>query len=235
MDLKSSYNSIIVILMTALTVVIMLNLQIDADISREYDYDKVNTKEKFSEITPRPDYKKILNEEIRQRKLLKNKETNIPIKTNKEEPVRLKESNSDVINKEENNSYIIFKQKQIVNSIENSFVKYDRKTIRYLLSQLEKSIKEAKLKQVKKLLNQNNMIQTVEVSKVQQKLTTAEKNELSDILNKIGAMNNVKLMYKINDGITPEEQQDIYDILKDKLSDDEVVRLHDILGKYMVR
>ncbi len=130
-------------------------------------------------------------------------------------------------------SYKLNKQAKLIEDMEKRFVIYDKETIDYLISQLEHNIKNAKLKQFENRLNQERTVPTINITDVEQRLSSKEKEELSDLVDKLGAVNSLKLMAIINNGITPDEQKKIYDLLKEKLIEDEIIRLNDILGRYM--
>ena len=132
-------------------------------------------------------------------------------------------------------SYRLNKLAKLGEEMDRRYVVYDEETIKYLISQLEKNIKNAKLNQFEKRLNQQRTVPAINIADVEKRLTSEEKDELTSLVDKIGSINSLKLMAIINNGITPDEQREIYELFKEKLTDDEIIRINDILGRYIER
>jgi glutaredoxin len=130
-------------------------------------------------------------------------------------------------------AYRINKQAKLADAMDRRYIAYDEKTIKHLISQLEQSIKNAKLAQFEQRLNQQRTVPTINIADVEEKLTRKEKADLAVLVDKIGSIDSLKLMAIINNGITPDEQRKIYELFKEKLTDDEIIRLNDILGRYI--
>ncbi|MGF7057871.1 hypothetical protein [Brassicibacter mesophilus] len=129
-------------------------------------------------------------------------------------------------------AYRISKQAKLADAMDRRYIAYDEETIKHLISQLEQSIKNAKLAQFEQRLNQQRTVPTINIADVEEKLTSKEKADLAVLVDKIGSIDSLKLMAIINNGITPDEQRKIYELFKEKLTDDEIIRLNDILGRY---
>lgn len=104
-----------------------------------------------------------------------------------------------------------------------------------MIAELENSIKKAKLEQFKELLNQDETIPAISIPEVEKNLSGDERRRLSSIIRKLDAVTNIKLLLILRDGITPEEQREVYNVLREKLSDDDIIALRDILGKFVER
>lgn len=129
--------------------------------------------------------------------------------------------------------YKLNKQAKLEEEMDRRYIPYDKETIKSLIFQLEQSIKSAKLQQFEKRLNQHRTVPAISISDVEEGLTKKEKDDLALLIDKIGSINSLKLMAIIKNGITPEEQRKIYELLNQKLTDEEIIKINDILGKYI--
>lgn len=82
-------------------------------------------------------------------------------------------------------------------------------------------------------LSQDDTIKNINIKEIESTLSTKDKKDLQKLIDKIGPINSMKLMIILKDGITPNEQEKIYHLLKDKLTKEEIILLNDILGRYM--
>jgi len=117
--------------------------------------------------------------------------------------------------------------------LQQQFLSYDKEAIKFLIDQLEESIIESKLKQFEDRLNQDRVIPAINILEIERELKGEEKKELSSLINKLGNVEAFSLVNLSRGGITPQEQKEMYEVLKNKLSVNEIIRLNDILGRYM--
>lgn len=140
-----------------------------------------------------------------------------------------KQSESKLENeKEVFSNNIMIKEDELLSHIEFN-ADYDEETQKFLISQLKEGIKRAKLDQFEDRLS-GDTIKDLNIENVKNSLSKEDKQELNKIIDKLGTINGLKLIKIIDNGITPDEQKDIYNLFNDKLSDEEIISLNDILG-----
>ena len=252
---RNIYYSLFTIVVTTFTVMMILNMRIKTE--RYQEYDKLDIGVKYSmeydmneELGAIKQNVTMIDNAVNSVDSINVLEVEDEVETTKEEVV---ESEEEVVESEEVTKidkeevkevflrnisaqatyYKNKNEERIIDERKKNFIDYDQKTIDYLVYQLEVSIRKAKLNRFEELLNQDEIIQDVNVQEIEKRLSVEQRNRLVDIIDKIGAVDNAKLMYKFKDGITPEEQKDIYDMLKNRLTDDEIIELNDLLGKYI--
>lgn len=226
MSYKRTIYSIIVIIITIFSVSIILDSRVNtSEITVSY-YTEDKLKDGIES------YAKVLPKEV---------EPKVEVKEEPKEPKEPEEPNEVIVEEEKpvnDNSMKTFSQ-SLMNKRDEMFSKfeyyteYDKETQDFFMTQLEEGIRRAKLNQFEGRLSQNETIEDINVSKIENKLSTEDKNELQRIIDELGPVNSLKLMKILNNGINPEEQQDMQDLLKDKLNEEDIILLNDILGRYM--
>jgi len=132
--------------------------------------------------------------------------------------------------KEASSNKIMAKKHAILSNIEIN-TNYDEDTQRFLIYELNEGIKRAKLDQFEKRLSSDN-IKDLNIDQVKSNLSKEDKAKLSKIIDKLGTLNGLKLIKILDNGITPDEQKEIHDLFKDKLKEEEIISLNDILGNF---
>ncbi|MTI71693.1 MAG: hypothetical protein FH751_15705 [Firmicutes bacterium] len=231
MDFRRIYYSLLVIVLTILTVSIMYNIKTKE--SRVYD--KLNTDKKYAFEQFIYEKKNIskkskTNENKFKKELLNYKSS---IKTN--EKIRKTKTSKEEKNKLSKNELNIqlFKYRQVVKLHNEAFTNYDKETIALLISQLEKQIEKTKLNQFKNRLNQEKTIPSLNINELNSNLDSSDKYKLNNTISKLGNFDKAKILMMSKKGITPKEQRNLYNILTENLSKEELINLNDILGRYI--
>lgn len=252
MKYKRVFYSIIVIILTIFSVSTILDYRVDSSkldgstpssdtlsiespffITEEILNEKINQKvEEEDASIEKSNVERDDNTQVK-KEVQEKKEVidETPSKSSKEEF-----SNVDVLGRPVDKtvfSQSIIRKKDDMFSHFEYYREYDKETQHFLIAQLKEGIKRAKLDQFEDRLSQDRTIEDINVNKIENKLSSKDKNNLDKIIDKLGPINGLKLMKILNSGITPEEQQDMHDLLQDKLSEEEIILLNDILGRYM--
>ncbi|NBI07385.1 hypothetical protein D3Z33_11045 [Senegalia massiliensis] len=98
---------------------------------------------------------------------------------------------------------------------------------------MKQGIKRAKLNQFEHRLSGDNTIKDLNIKEIQNNLSKEDKNTLNKIIDKLGTINSIKLIKILENGLTSKEQKEIHDLFKEKLSEDEIISLNDILGRFI--
>ncbi|MBS4537880.1 hypothetical protein GOQ27_05365 [Clostridium sp. D2Q-11] len=244
MKYKKVFYSIIVIILTIYSVSIILDLRIDtskqytSSIKKDYFEEDILFIESPMNIHEDEDIEEDLSEEIQDNEeeteddAVEKEKPNIePAKEETEDPSYVDGIGRSVDIKRASQN--LMSKKDIIYSKFEYYREYDKETQDFFISQLQEGIKRAKLDQFDDRLSQERTIETINVNKIEDKLSSKDKRDLDKIIDKLGPINGLKLMKIFNNGITPKEQQDMQELLKGKLTDEEIILLNDILGRYM--
>lgn len=172
-----------------------------------------------------------LPKELKEETKAKDKKEEIKDDIEKIEETKKVQNKPNINNQEEVISKnIMIKKDELLSHLEFN-TDYDEETQKFLIYELNEGIKRAKLDQFEKRLS-GDTIEDLNIDEVKSNLSKEDKRKLNEIIDKLGVMNGLKLIKIIDDGITPSEQKDIYNLFNDKLSEEEIISLNDILGKY---
>ncbi|MBS4536133.1 hypothetical protein GOQ29_10950 [Clostridium sp. D2Q-14] len=239
MSFKRIIYSIIVIIITIFSVSIILEFHINTSKINVSYYTENNLKnniETYIDTISRGTNS--TEKELEKPIIPDKKDTQEKPKENTREENMEKENSTekDILGKSINEKNVpqnlINKKNEIFSSLEYD-KEYDKKTQDFLIHQLEEDIRKSKLNQFHNRLSQEKTIEDINISKIKNKLSSKDKNELQRIIDELGSINSLKLMKIIKDGMSPEEQQDMQNLLKNKLTEEDIILLNDILGKYI--
>ncbi|MGO1368478.1 MAG: hypothetical protein ACTHVE_07590 [Senegalia sp. (in: firmicutes)] len=215
MKIKRTFYIFIILFLTFISVYLIIYDKKELAKNNNIYYKQIHTiklPEELKEVKP---------EEINE----KNNDHTKEIRTVEEN----KKQNS-TIKSEVFSNQIMAKKHAILSNIEIN-TNYDEDTQRFLIYELNEGIKRAKLDQFEKRLSSNN-IKDLNIDQVKSNLSKEDKAKLSKIIDKLGTLNGLKLIKILDNGITSDEQKEIHDLLKDKLKEEEIISLNDILGDF---
>lgn len=166
-------------------------------------------------------------EKIKQESKVEKTRENTEKKENESKQINIKSNDTETFSKN-----IIRKKNELLSHIEFS-TDYDKKIQEFLINQLKQGIKRAKLNQFEDRLSGDNTIKDLNIKEIQNNLSKEDKNKLNEIIHKLGTINSIKLVKILENGLTSNEQKEIHDLFKEKLSENEIISLNDILGRFI--
>jgi len=220
LNIKRIIYIFIILFFTFISVSLMVYDKIELSKNNNFNYNgihKIKLPESLKDDT----------EKIKQESKVEKTRENTLKKENEPKHVNIKNSDIETFSKN-----IIRKKDELLSHIEFS-TDYDKKTQEFLINQLKQGIKRAKLNQFEDRLSGDNTIKDLNIKEIQNDLSKEDKNTLNKIIDKLGTINSIKLVKILENGLTSKEQKEIHDLFKEKLSEDEIISLNDILGRFM--
>ncbi|SNX53148.1 hypothetical protein [Thermoanaerobacterium sp. RBIITD] len=211
-----TYNFIMLVV-TAVSIIFMLNLQVKEqqtihDVvkpqnttytqnSNEIGWQNHLPLTVFSGI-----YDETLNQDIKDKKVVENKKNDIQKDVNKDD-----------------------------NKKQSDYRDFKEEMLQKLIQQRERNYEESTNKSETKSVNLNRVVVTPEkILKVQREMDFEKKSKAIGLLVKLGPSGLGEIMKMSQDGVTPAEGYRMMDILKEHLSDDEIKFLKDIVSEYFL-
>lgn len=220
MNIKRIFYTFIILFFTFISVSLMIYDKIELSKNHHINYNGIH-KIKL------PQNLKQNTDKIKQESEIEKIKENTKKKENEPTQINIEDNNTETFSKN-----IIRKKDELLSHIEFS-TDYDKKTQEFLINQLKQGIKRAKLNQFEDRLSGDNTIKDLNIKEIQNNLSKEDKNTLNKIIDKLGTINSIKLIKILENGLTSKEQKEIHDLFKEKLSEDEIISLNDILGRFI--